>query len=461
MPQGLKELKALHAKSKIEEALALAKTLDGDPVRIIEAALHLEKRHTLEALASLNKVADASRTDDYFYLRSAACSHLGLVQESDESLSRITVKRPGLLSVELENAIASRNIAFLTRIANSSASSEGANLAKLRALNVLGDYSALLRESDKFSKEYPEAVSGWVFLQEHRNLSDSEEAQILKTVDTASSTLGKVILLNTLGKSRIAKGDVRGGTAHIVNSNLLAAAENPYDLNYSNKQYDVLVNIQTAPASEPQQLLQPIFIVGMPRSGTTLLEKLFLDAGYDSVGECLLIHTLIQISLIKNKRLDPDFMRRSYINNIAYRGVESTTWVDKSLDNYKYIPVIKEMFPNAKFVLVCRDPKANFWSIYKTVFRNGNLFANDFSWIKAEYQLLQRYLAPHQNHITQLDYIDLVSGRFQIPSIGEALDRPMATASAGLVRKPLDPNRNSEIDLVEPELSRLGVTIFS
>ena len=73
----------------------------------------------------------------------------------------------------------------------------------------------------------------------------------------------------------------------------------------------------------------------MPRSGSTLLESKFLDAGYDSVGESLLIENLIRISLATRGNLDGTFVKNAYVNNIAARGITRTTWVDKSLSNYK------------------------------------------------------------------------------------------------------------------------------
>ena len=126
-----------------------------------------------------------------------------------------------------------------------------------------------------------------------------------------------------------------------------------------------------------------IFIVGLPRSGTTLVEKII--SGHpmvSSLGELNLVPQLItdnffvnnSIDLIKIKNIFKINIDENYQNIVKFYKTKNEIIVDKTLTNFWYIGFIKILFPNSKIIHCTRDPKDNCLSIYK------NLFSSSQSW---------------------------------------------------------------------------------
>jgi len=129
---------------------------------------------------------------------------------------------------------------------------------------------------------------------------------------------------------------------------------------------------------------RPIFIVGMPRSGTTLVEQIISShhAVYGA-GELTTLPTLIgpiaRDHLTQNTNLsDSNFLsiRQQYLAELSRFDVPENVITDKLPLNFQYIGFILSAFPEAKIVHLKRDARATCWSIYKCHFKNkGNGFA--------------------------------------------------------------------------------------
>ena len=111
---------------------------------------------------------------------------------------------------------------------------------------------------------------------------------------------------------------------------------------------------------KPNNKIKPIFIVGMPRTGTTLVEKIIT---YDA-----------KIQSLEETGLVPAFVKRVKGNdnpgslNQMYKelyNINNENFTDKDLFNFNYIEVIINEFPNAKFVNCQREPKEIIMSIFK------------------------------------------------------------------------------------------------
>ncbi len=131
--------------------------------------------------------------------------------------------------------------------------------------------------------------------------------------------------------------------------------------------------------------IQPIFIVSLPRSGTTLVEQII--ASHQAVygaGELTTLGNLIapiikDFSTHNNSLTKKDFLsiRQQYLDALSVFNAPEDVITDKMPLNFQYIGFILSAFPEAKIVHLKRDARATCWSIYRRYFfRVGNGWCN-------------------------------------------------------------------------------------
>ncbi len=220
----------------------------------------------------------------------------------------------------------------------------------------------------------------------------------------------------------------------------------------------------------------PVYVVGMPRSGTTLVEQIIgSHSQIFGAGELGLIPRVIQglnrwERIIGSARQYPDCMddltaettagiANNLLESLREYAPEAKHIVDKLPHNFENIGLIKFLFPNAKIISVRRDPRdiaiSNYFTHYQA--RHGGMgFAYDLTHIGeqlADHNLLMHHwdqLFPGQ--ILDVHYEQLISdpeacSRKMLDYIGvewepgvlgfQTLDRPVKTASAWQVRQPI------------------------
>ena len=151
----------------------------------------------------------------------------------------------------------------------------------------------------------------------------------------------------------------------------------------------------------------PVFIIGMPRSGTSLVEQI-LSSHPQVLGRgelSHLSHILTRFSAYPDTnspaRLLPDRaskMGEAYLDLAPPlpQGVRYIT--DKMPSNFFHIGMIAQMLPSAKIIHCQRNPGDLAWSIYKTLFSFGHEFSYDLSDI-GRYYLAYRELMAHWDRI--------------------------------------------------------------
>ena len=116
----------------------------------------------------------------------------------------------------------------------------------------------------------------------------------------------------------------------------------------------------------------PIFIVGMPRSGTTLVEQIIsshsLVAGAGELPFVELFGHAIAINRAHVTRDSIRAFREQYLSELRKRFDSVTFVTDKMPLNFRYLGLIVAAFPESKIVHVRRDPAAVCWANYETYF---------------------------------------------------------------------------------------------
>tara|TARA_B000000532_G_scaffold131036_1_gene105059 strand:- start:59 stop:1579 length:1521 start_codon:yes stop_codon:yes gene_type:complete len=133
-----------------------------------------------------------------------------------------------------------------------------------------------------------------------------------------------------------------------------------------------------------------IFIVGMPRSGSSLVEQI-LDSHKKVFGGGEISYMQeIANKIISEEKIDASVMndyKNQYLALIDELNNSSPIFTDKELLNFINIGLILKLFPNAKVINCMRDPVDNCWSIYKNFFPIKTQFVNDFKDITKFYRL--------------------------------------------------------------------------
>ena len=108
-----------------------------------------------------------------------------------------------------------------------------------------------------------------------------------------------------------------------------------------------------------------LFIVGMPRCGSTLLESILsLNPEVKDMGEVF----FLEESLLKTDDLLN--VKKFYEDKVMLLGSQKKIYTDKNLFNFFYCPIIYNFFPNARIIHCRRNPLDNILSIYRTNFLN-------------------------------------------------------------------------------------------
>lgn len=126
----------------------------------------------------------------------------------------------------------------------------------------------------------------------------------------------------------------------------------------------------------------PVFVIGLPRSGTTLVESIlashskvfgagetrFLDTSLNGNSDTALTHANAVKYLARMNDWDDDEIRKmadGYLTHLQQHSSDAKHIVDKMPHNFLHVGVIRKLFPNAKIIHCVRNPIANCLSIYK------------------------------------------------------------------------------------------------
>ena len=216
----------------------------------------------------------------------------------------------------------------------------------------------------------------------------------------------------------------------------------------------------------------PIFIVGMPRCGSTLVEQVL--ASHSQVfgaGELPDIHSITgsMAERVQPRSEYPNFMvaigkevlqgyGKSYLQRIreVAKGQPYSYSVDKQLMNFFYLGLILEMFPRAKIVHVRRDPRDTCLSCFFHHFSDGVPYSFDLLNLGLFYTIYERVMEHWRDHLQgrmlEIRYEDFVANQeentrklldyCQLPWEDDCLrfdktKRAVSTASFWQVRQPV------------------------
>ena len=215
----------------------------------------------------------------------------------------------------------------------------------------------------------------------------------------------------------------------------------------------------------------PIFVVGLPRSGSTLVEQILtshslVDAtmeltevtsiarelnGSSQSGDKKYPRTMADLNANKVRGFAQRYL--DYIQPLRQQGLY---FVDKAPSNFHHIGLIKTLFPNARIIDIRRNPMASGWSVYRHFFADSFMFSYDLETIGKYYndyiELMDHWHTVLPGQILTINYEDLVNDlpttvNTMLQYCGLAFEdachnfhlnkRAVATPSSEQVRQPL------------------------
>ena len=169
-----------------------------------------------------------------------------------------------------------------------------------------------------------------------------------------------------------------------------------------------------------QNTERPIFIVGMPRSGTTLTEQILCShPDVYGAGEILALPNIIMNlpNYLGEASVYPDNLKNLtteildtfstiYLNEINKLDDKAPRALDKTLVNFLYLGLISLMFPNAKIIHCKRDPRDTCLSIYFQNFDDSHNYSTTLENIGFYYQEYEK-LMKHWKSILQIPIMEV------------------------------------------------------
>lgn len=229
-------------------------------------------------------------------------------------------------------------------------------------------------------------------------------------------------------------GDYDTSFAHLKKGNDLRAAQANYSLETDRVLFADLLQrfAPSAPALHPAPpARRPVFVLGMMRSGTTLMEQILSShPQVHGAGELEILPRLIGTELT-NAPPGPlntaalTRIRDTYLAALKDEPGRQPVVVDKLPANFRFIGLIQKAFPEARILHMRRDPVAVCWSVYKTYFTHSTIgYAHNLQDTMAYYDLYEKMMADwrlaYPNGFMDVDYEALT--RTPEPVIRAALD---------------------------------------
>jgi tetratricopeptide (TPR) repeat protein len=183
--------------------------------------------------------------------------------------------------------------------------------------------------------------------------------------------------------------------------------------------YEQIYNHFSSFKTKSSNQSSPIFIIGLPRSGSTLLEAIlsshhsvraFGESGRFNEGLRYYLNTDSNInnfleSFLNSKLNIFDKLANFYINSLFHKRAKNCVFTDKTLFNFMILGILKLTFPRCKFIFLTRNIKDNALSILKNYFADPNVnFAYDINNLKKFIKNYQFIVSDWLNYIPRQDY---------------------------------------------------------
>jgi tetratricopeptide (TPR) repeat protein len=439
-----------------------------------DKAIAVEPRNAFGYLVRCKSLVALSRLRDAFETAEAAINIENCPAAALDSL--------GLIFSQLGRYKYVRNV--FRRAVTAEPDNEGYRFNLAVAERTFGNLEVSERYCDEVIAKNPHFYDAYFIRADLKKQSeDNNHVAQMETLLSSGirNARGEVMVRFALGKECEDLGDYRRGFRHLKAGADLKRRNFKYDIKGNLAVMRRIIEAQTrealdAVAAKPMSGApardNPIFIVGLPRSGTTLIERIINSHSQVTAGGEL---STLPNELTRAARnagitrggewverlnvIDMSFVGRAYSRVTREIGVpDHLRLTDKYPANYLYCGVIRATFPNARIVALKRRPMDSCYALYKQLFADQVFpYSYDLDEL-AQYYAAFRQLIAHwhavlpEHQFLEVSYEDIVAdfeGKSRrimdflgLPWEGGILrfhesDDPVTTASAVQVRQPI------------------------
>ena len=267
------------------------------------------------------------------------------------------------------------------------------NLAILcEIINLPDEASEYYEKALAVDPNYAEAYRNQSRTKKYKQ-NDPQIAQMQSIYSNDNLSISDKVHINfALAKVNEDLGNQKDFFKHLDEGSRLRKKQLNYNINETEEFHSSLVRLFSEDKPKIKKLslgpldIRPIFIVGMPRSGTSLVEQII--SSHHSVhgaGELNNFKNEVTPALknyignLTNTINEDDLLsiRKNYIKSLMDLNVSEKIITDKMPVNFRMIGLILTAIPEAKIIHLTRNPKATCWSNYKHYFANENGFTFD------------------------------------------------------------------------------------
>ena len=342
----------------------------------------------------------------------------------------------------------------------------------------LGHYEKAIKYLEKVTTIDPKFTKADRIISSMTQYTDDNKHFLLMKEKILNNNLEnhqKLELHFALGKAYEDLKDYKNAFENIEKGNFLMKSLHKYKIETDEKLFQTIKDLFDKNEFIPTNYnkIKTIFILGMPRSGTSLVEQII--SSHHQVlggGELNYVNKIIYEKFLNNDQSPCNFedifheAQNNYISMISFQNNNLMNFTDKSPLNFRWIGFLINMLPNSKIIHCKRNKLDICWSNYKNQFEGGLPFSNNFKDLGRFYELYEDLMKfwekKFPNQIYNLNYEDLIENPEKITKDiikfceidwdenclkHHENKRPIKTVSFNQARKPIykDKIKNSKL----------------
>ncbi len=261
-------------------------------------------------------------------------------------------------------------------------------LQRSRVAKALGDSALAAADARRLIASGREVARAWFSLVDLKTvaLADEERELLARTASRTDLPAEERLLLDfALGKVLEDAGEHAAALTTLQRANAAVAGRKAWDAatfaRYAQSLREAFA--RPAPAAPAGQGREVIFLVGLPRSGSTLVEQvLAAHPQVEGASELPYLNQVLQAESSRRGRPFPAWVHEAGADDWTRLGQDylraSAPWrslrpvaTDKLPDNWQFAGAIRAMLPGARIIDCRRDALETCWSCYKQLFGPG------------------------------------------------------------------------------------------